>query len=64
MRRKTNGTPGGVIGADMDQWRKWQKLAPAQRLDESGRLWLQWRELSKNAHRRIRLAVTKGFAGV
>ena len=57
-RNKRNAlAAGGVMAADKEQWRAWENLSPAERLEAASRLWLQNRELSKHAKRNISLAV-------
>jgi len=54
-----------INDADKEQWKKWQKLSAAERLDHSCMIWADTYELRKNAKKNLRMAIKNcsGSAG-
>jgi hypothetical protein len=52
-----------INDADKEQWKEWQRLSVAERLDHSCTIWADTYELRKNAKKNLRMAIKNCFRG-
>jgi hypothetical protein len=52
-----------ALAADRRQWREWLALTPAERLEESSRIWVETYDVRRQAKANLGMAVKRCFGG-